>query len=183
MTSNPNTVQSRRLGVIGAYVALAAGFGLFGYLPYERSMGENRAQIVRLQDEIQSRQNKIHQLDEMSRQVQLIDLQTRDFDRLVPANKDLGPFLAELSRELDRAGMRDITVSAMPATPLGKAQRLPIEVKGKGTYAQFHDFLVHLEGLPRKSSVGKLNIDADTDMSGYVTAELMLYIYNTNSGA
>jgi hypothetical protein len=42
---------------------------------------------------------------------------------------------------------------------------------------------VHLEGLPRKSSVGKLNIDADTDMSGYVTAELMLYIYNTNSGA
>jgi Tfp pilus assembly protein PilO len=55
---------------------------------------------------------------------------------------------------------------------------LPIEVRGKGTYAQFHGFLGRLESLRRLSSVGKLTIDADADMSGNVEVQLTLFIYS-----
>jgi hypothetical protein len=182
MPSNPPTGRAGRL-VAAGYLALAAAFVGAVALPYARAADAARADIRRLQADIAARRNKTRQLADMDGRIQLIDLQTRNFDRLVPATQDLGPFLSELSRELDAVGMHDISVSTMPPTALGKSQRQPIELHGKGTFAQFHDFLVRLEHLQRLCSVGKLTVEADTDMSGYVTAQMTLYIYNTKSGA
>jgi Tfp pilus assembly protein PilO len=179
MPSNDSRFRSRRLFLFCGYAALAAGFLLVVVLPYTRSATAVRRDIERYQLGIASRVDRAHQLQDINRNIQLMDLETRNYDRLVPANQDLGRFLSELSVELDRAGMSDVSVSAMTATPLGKTQKLPIEVRGRGSYAQFHEFLARLENLQRKSSVGKLSIDADTDMNGYISAQLTLYIYNT----
>ena len=110
-------------------------------------------------------------------------MEVNNYDRLVPGNQDLGPFLAQLSRELDVAGMADITVRALPPTVLGKCQQLPIQIKGKGTYAQFHRFLTRVESFERMSSVSKLAIEADTTMNGKVLVDLTLSIYNTKPGS
>jgi Tfp pilus assembly protein PilO len=105
----------------------------------------------------------------------------RNHDRLLPANQDLGPFMEQLSHELDNAGMKETTVRALPPIALGKSQQLPIEIEGTCTFEQFHDFLVRLEGLPRLSSVSKLSVEADTPMTGKVTVLLQLSIYNTKA--
>ena len=111
-------------------------------------------------------------------------MQVGNHDRLLPANQDLGPFMEDLSKELDSAGMKDSsTVKALASIPLGKSQQLPIEVTGRCTFSQFHDFLVRLEHLPRMSSVSHLSVEADAQMTGTVTVQLTLSIYNTKPGS
>jgi Tfp pilus assembly protein PilO len=160
------------------YAVLAVGFILAGVVPVMRGMAAANADISRQQDEINARIARGRELQDLKGQVALLELETRDFDRLVPPNQDLGPFLTQLYEQLGSAGMRDISVRNLPPIPLGRSQKLPIEVRGKGTYAQFHAFLSRLENLPRLSSVGKLSIDADTDMNGNVEVQLTLFIYN-----
>ena len=181
MASNPASRKSRQLFLTAGYAVLFTAFVAFAALPYARGMAAARSDITRFQQEIASRQDKAHQLDVIQRRLQMVDLQTRNFDRLVPANQNIGPFLDELTQEQRNAGMRDTSVSELQATPLGKSQRQPIEVHGRGTFAQLHEFLVRLENLGRMSSVGKLSIEADADMDGNVTAQLTLFIYNTNA--
>ena len=177
MAHNPNP-RSRSYLVVGAYGALALGFVLAGVVPFVNGMVSARADIRNYQAEIDQRRAHARELQDVTKRVALIELETRDFDRLVPPNQDLGPFLTQLYEQLDASGMKDITARNLVPTPLGLSQRLPIEVRGKCTYAQFHDFLVRLEGLPRLSSVGRLNVKAETDMSGNVEVELTLFIYS-----
>ncbi len=181
MANNSASRNSRRYFLTAGYATLIAAFAVFAVWPYARGMSEAHADISRLQQEIAARQDRTHQLDVIQRRLQMVELQTRNYDRLVPASQDVGSFLAELTQELAKAGMRDTSYSELQATPLGKSVRQPIEVHGRGTFAQLHEFLVRLENLQRMSSVGKLTIEADNDMSGNVTAQLTLFIYNTNT--
>lgn len=168
---------------VGGFAAIVVGFLLLGYLPYYRQRQALRQEIVGRQDEMAAVAQQSVQLKEATRRAQLINasLQIRDYDRLVPVNKDLGTFLRQLSEELDAAGMQDTAVRALPPTALGKCQQLPIEIKGVGTFEQFHGFLVRLEHLPRMSSVSRLHIEADNAVSGKVSVELTLAIYNTKA--
>jgi Tfp pilus assembly protein PilO len=170
--------RSKSYLVGGAYAALVLGFLLAGATPFAAGMASARSDIRNFQREIDERLARAQELQDVTKRVALSELETRDFDRLVPPNQDLGLFLTQLYEQLGAAGLRNISARNLAPTPLGRSQKLPIEVKGKGTYAQFHDFLLRLEGLPRLSSVGKLSIEADTDMSGNVEVQLTLYIYS-----
>ena len=172
--------QTRSPGILlgTCYAVLALGFVLAGVVPVVRGIDAAKADIRQDQAEIDARSARGRELQNLKNQVALIELVTRDFDRLVPPSQDLGPFLTQLYEQLGAAGMRDISVRNLAPIPLGRSQKLPIEVRGKGTYAQFHGFLTRLENLPRLSSVGKLSVDADTDMAGTVEVQLTLFIYN-----
>ena len=173
---SPNT----RITIAG-FSAIILGFLLMGYLPYYRQCQRLEAQIAAHQGTQAEAARQSTQLKEVTRRAQLIRLAVRDYSRLVPANKDLGNFLEQLSQQLTAAGMQDTAVRALAPTALGKCEQLPIEIRGTGTYTQFREFLTHLEALPRMSSVSRLHIDSDSAGSGKLTVELTLSIYNTKS--
>jgi Tfp pilus assembly protein PilO len=176
--ANKASPISRSYLVGGSYAALGLGFLLAGVLPFVSGVASAKADIRGFQADIDQRLARAQELQDVKKRVALTELETRDFERLVPPNQDLGLFLTQLYEQLGAAGMKEITARNLVPTPLGRSQRLPIEVRGKGTYAQFHDFLVRLEGLQRLSSVSKLTLDADTDMSGNVEIQLTLCIYS-----
>jgi len=160
------------------YAALGLCFLVAVAVPYVRDTRSTRADTARFHNDIDTRQAQSRQLKQVAESINLIRAETLDYARLVPPNQDLGSFLQELYKQLDESGMSDISVHNMPPTPLGRSEKLPIEVKGKGTYAQFQAFLTRLEKLPRLASVGRLSVDADTEMNGHVEVQLTLYIYN-----
>lgn len=97
---------------VGGFAVILAGFGLGGYLPY-------RLEYDRLTRDIQARSAdradtavQSARLRDLTRQAQLIQAEVRDYDRLVPANKDLGNFLQDLSRELEASHLSDFSVRA-----------------------------------------------------------------------
>ena len=179
MAANTSKRTSRRIVSLAGFGVLFLGFAALSLFPYWRQTSSLRGEINQLEQQIAQSQSQVGQLKTLQREAQMIHLEVRNYDRLVPGNQDLGPFLAQLSGELDNAGMKDITVRALPPITLGKCQQLPIEVRGVGSFSQFHDFLVRLERLPRMSAVSKMTIESDTGMTGKVTVDLTLSIYNT----
>jgi hypothetical protein len=173
--------SSRGTVIATCYGSLVVGFLAAAVIPYLRASDHARADIAESSREIAVRQDKQLQLETVKKSIELLELETANYDQLVPANDDYGSFVTQVSDCLQAAGMKDIALSALPPTPLGKAQRKPIEIKGKGTFEQVHAFLISMEGLKRKSSVGKLTIEADTDMNGSVKAAFTVFIYSTNN--
>ncbi len=184
MPADSAIARGRKWFVVGGYAVIAAGFLAIGLIPHLEKASAVEAGIASEQAEISSRVAAKRELDDITQKVQLINMQVGNHDRLLPANQDLGPFMEELSKELDSAGMKESsTVRALPSVTLGKSQQLPIEVTGTCTFSQFHDFLVRLEHLPRMSSVSHLSVEADTPMTGKVAVQLTLSIYNTKPGS
>jgi len=174
-----NSPRSQKLLLLGGYAILAVGFVLAGIVPYVRSTRGAQEQIQRYQEEMDARQAKKVELDETVRRVRVMSQQMPNFDRLVPANQDMAGFLDMLFREGKKAQLKDLSVKNMPATPLARSERLPIEVRGKGTYDQFRKFLMGMENLPRSSSVGRIAIEsADSELGGEIEVQITLYIYN-----
>jgi Tfp pilus assembly protein PilO len=183
MPADPSSAQTRRYFILGGYSAICAAFLAIGLLPYLHSTALIRADIAASEHQIAARLESRRQLTEVTKQVQFINMQVGNHDRLLPPVEDLGPFMEQLSHELDRAGMKEVTVRALPPITLGKSQQLPIEVGGTCTFAQFHEFLVHLEKLSRMSSVSHLSVESDTPMTGKVSVQLTLSIYNAKSAS
>jgi Tfp pilus assembly protein PilO len=166
--------------VLGAgYTLLIAGFVMACVVPFIRGTRAAQADVQRLQEEINGRVARQRQLGEIRKSVAEIKLETAKLDRLLPPNQDLGSFLKELTVQFGEAGMKDISYHNLAPAPLARSMKLPIEVRGRGTYAQFHDFLVRLENLQRLCSVGRMVIDADADMAGGIEVQMTLYIYHS----
>ncbi|HVT82212.1 MAG TPA: type 4a pilus biogenesis protein PilO [Phycisphaerae bacterium] len=182
MSNKSTTPSTHRFFLAGGYSVLAAGFLLAGVIPYLRGVKAARAAMAENQAAIDSRIAKSQELRNLRAQVNEIKVETQDFARLVPPNQDFGTFLESVANLLSQAGMRDVSYHNSSVTSLGRSERLPIEIRGRCTFAQFHEFLTKLEGLNRLSSVGKLSVEAMSEMNGEVEVQLTLYIYNAKSG-
>ena len=181
MPANSAATRYRRMFIGAGYGGIAVAFVVLCVIPYVHSVSTIRAGIAQQQREIESRKAAHQQLEQVSGQVHFISLQVENHDRLLPETQNVGEFMEKLSNERDAAGMKDGSVHSLPLISLTRCQQLPIEISGTCTFAQFHDFLVRLEGMQRMSSVSKLSIDADTAMSGSVNVSLQLSIYNAKS--
>ncbi len=180
MANKTGTSGSNRFFLAGGYTVLLAAFAFFGLL-HMRGVSAAHAATAQDQENIDARLARTRELRDVSAQVDEITLETRDFDRLVPPNQDFGTFLEDVANLLTDVGMHDVSFHNLSVNALGRSERLPIEVRGSCTFSQFHTFLTRLEGLKRLSSVGKMSIDASSDMNGEVEVQLTLFIYNAKS--
>jgi Tfp pilus assembly protein PilO len=179
MSTKSNGSGSRQAVLGGGYTVLIAGFLIAGVLPYIRGTRAAEGDIQHLQQDIDTRLDRQRQLIEITKSVTEIKMETATLGRLLPQDQDLGSFLKELTNQFSEAGMKDISYHNLAPTPLGRSEKLPIEVKGRGTYVEFNNFLKRLEGLQRLCSVGRMVIDADADMKGDIEIQMTLYIYNS----
>lgn len=171
---NANRLTMSGLAVLGLLAAASV-------VPYWMSWSKLSTAIRSTEEKIALSTQHSQDLLNVQKQARLIRAEVKDYDKLVPGNQDLGPFLGQLTERMQRAGMTDTAVRALAPVPRGKCDQLPIELRGAGTYADVTNFLVQLEGLERKSSVNHLIIDGGSTMNGRVTVEISLAIFNTRN--
>ena len=181
MPVNSKLTRSRRILILGGYGALALTVALVAVI-HARGMMAADAAIAAARQEIDATLHKKGELADVEKRIELLKRQVANYPRLVPENQEVGDFLVSLTNQFSSLGMKDIAYKSLASIALGKTQKLPIELKGSGTFDQFHKFLVQLEHLQRMSSVGRLNVEADSEMTGKVNVDLLLYIYNTKPG-
>jgi len=174
-----NRLSRNTLVSIFGFGGILAGFLALGYYPAWSERGALERDIAGQQATLAEHARLADELQDLTRRASSIAFQVRNYDRLVPPHKDLGVFLGQLSHQLDQTGMKDTAVRALQPTSLRRCEQLPIEVRGAGTFGEFHSFLTALESLPRMSSVSRLNVESDNLMTGHINSELTLSIYNT----
>jgi len=173
-TWNANRITMAGLTLLGLLAAASLA-------PYWFSWRKLTTAIRETQEKIELTEQKTQELLRVERRSRLIRNEVKDYDKLVPDSQDLGPFLGQLTQEMQRAGMTDTAVRALAPIPRGKCDQLPIELHGAGSYPDFKNFLTRLEELERKSNVNHVMIDGDPAMDGRVTVEVSLAIFNTRA--
>jgi Tfp pilus assembly protein PilO len=179
MPANSNVAKSRHLLISGGYAALGVAFVLVGVLPYIRGVSAAKGAIFDYKHEIERRVETKNTLTRVNREIHDLEFQTRNYERLVPPNQDLGNFLKQVSEQLDKHGMKEVDIHAQAAITRDKSQKLPITIKASGNYVQLQKFLLSLENLPRMCSVGQVILETDPAMTGKVNVNLTLFIYNS----
>ena len=175
MATKPGTDRPHRFFLLAGYVILAIGFVAGVAVPHMRTASAVEADIKKYGQEIDTRLSKQRELVQVQNRVKLIELETKDYPRLVAPSQDAYPFLSLVVEQLSQANLRDLSYHNLAPVALNRSEKLPFEIRAKGTYAQFRDFLERLEKLDRLSSVGKVMIDAETDMSGNVDIQVTLF--------
>ena len=183
MATKTNASSTRRLVVIGGYTTLIFGFALLSAMPLLRRTNAARNDIQQLTADMELRQIKGKELEDLKLRVAAITKETQVLPRLLPPDQDLGTFLKDLVARSDKAGLADVSVRNLAPITLDRSQKLPIEVHARGTYAQFRSFLLSLEKMDRLPSIGKLVVESGSDMSGTLEVQLTLFIYNTKPAA
>jgi Tfp pilus assembly protein PilO len=179
MPANSSAARSRHLLITGGYALIVVAFGLLTVLPYLRGVSTANAAIAGHKQEIEQRVQTKNALVKINKEIQELEYQVRNYARLVPPNQDLGNFLEQVTVALKTAGMTEVDVHAQAAITRDKSQKLPITLKASGSFAQLQKFLLSLENLPRMCSLGQVILEADPAMSGKVTVNLTLFIYNS----
>ena len=138
MSNRNDSSASRKVVLRGGYTALIVGFLIAGVYPAPRRAecpgGHSSARIGHRGTPCQAAPPARHQKDR-----QRTDAGDGDARPALAAEQDLGTFLRDLTTQFGESGMKDIAYKNLPATPLGHSRKLPIELRGRGTYARFHD--------------------------------------------
>ena len=176
-----SSLMSRRwVAPVGMLVILGGYLGMSG-VPYWRDLSRLRAQTAEYRLRIEENARESEELRDLTKQLQVVKREVEKYDRFVPPTQDKSAFSDALSNALQESGLKDANRAMLAPTKLGRCVALPIELHMTCSAEQFMMFLQKLEGLKRRSSVSKLNIEADARISGQIAADMTLSIYSANS--
>jgi Tfp pilus assembly protein PilO len=164
------------LGV--ALIVVLCGFVAFVYRP-----GSQRLDVLRRLTEEQHRQltsNRMHVqiLPDVMLEVDRMQGRLERFDKKLPRQPELGPFINDITEVSHQASLRKVSVDpGMPArTEL--YTEWPITLKFEGDFASVFAFLRRTEVMQRLTHVKGLKVRAiDNGKSGQVQVELSMNIY------
>lgn len=174
-----STLMKRRwVTPVGLGVVLLAFAGFCG-VPYFTSMNKMKAEIVSLKQKIANSGRQSQELKDLTKQNQVLKMEVKKFDRLVPPTQDKGNFYEAVSDAQKDAKLdpKDVNAAMLASNRLGRCLALPMELHIKGDADKFYVFLEKLEGLERRSAVSKLNIETDQKMQGKIMADMTLSIF------
>ncbi len=178
------------LTVLGVVVVLAAGFGLGLLKPGLKKLDERRAKLAAETEQVHERQAQVGDVGELYAGIVQLEREVRDSRSRLPADRQFGEFLGELSENLKEAGLEEYTVEPKPQKTLGKAQLpdsldvvdgttiLPVKVAFTGGFDNLIGFLERMEGMVRLSHVESLSLVNDEGRPGRISVELELHTYH-----
>jgi Tfp pilus assembly protein PilO len=170
--------------MVGILAAMVVGMALSVFLPQHRQLRTCQAQAARVRLEMADKSQQAAVVPQMVRQVEELKAMYKNFGRRLPARKELGGFLHEISSNLSRDQFSQQVIE--PGQPAREKlfHTLPIILRFKGTYPALASFLTGLSEMERLTQVQKLSISNSSgrDEDGAeLDIELRMNIYFTES--
>jgi Tfp pilus assembly protein PilO len=171
---------NRAQWVLGLALALlVVMFYTFVFRPNSQKLADLREQIAVKQRDLSSNKTRVQILPEVM--VAVSDMQTRlvEFDKKLPRQPDLGPFIHDITELSDQAGVKN-KWAVEPGMPIrgDGYDEWPIALKFEGDFLSACSFLRRCEGMKRLTRIKGLNMRSlDYGKSGRVQVELSMNIY------
>ena len=158
--------------------ALAMGFYTFVFRPNNQRMDDLRAQIQNKQRDLGSNMTRVQILPDVMRAVADMTTRLESFNKQMPRQPDLGPFINDITELSHQASLRKVFVE--PGVPQrGELYaEWPIALKFEGDFLSAFSFLRRAEEMQRLNRVKGLKVrSADGGKTGQVQVELSMNIY------
>ena len=161
-------------------VAIAAIHIAFVFFP-------GRKIISQLQRDIEYRQLYISNADNVS--VELADAQQElvkvksyieNWRRVAYAINRLPVLYGNINKLSKQAGTTTSRFEPQMIIELGMIRQIPIHMACTGTFAQIHEFIRSLEGLPQTIWIDQLRFDKPGQNGGNISCEIDLVVFSDN---
>jgi Tfp pilus assembly protein PilO len=161
-------------------VAIAAIHIAFVFFP-------GRKIISQLQRDIEYRQLYISNADNVS--VELADAQQElvkvksyieNWRRVAYAINRLPVLYGNINKLSKQAGTTTSRFEPQMIIELGMIRQIPIHMACTGTFAQIHEFIRSLEGLPQTIWIDQLRFDKPGQNGEYILCEINLVVFSDN---
>ena len=174
---------------VGIVAAMTGGFTLGVLMPGIRQLNESRREVTEAAE--RTRQAQVTAGEEAAVYQAIMDLQCElaDSRRHVPAERQFGEFLNDVSESLRELGVMNYELRPMPEHPLtlapgavavpfaGKAFVLPVRLKIQCPFKTAFDFLTQLSEMPRLARVAAIEINAVDSRSPRVEVRMLIETY------
>ena len=184
------TTLKLNVTVVAIVLVLTSAF-VFGLLmPGVGRLREARAELAEKVTKVETDQQQVGDASDLYASILQMDEKTRDFRKRLPAERQFGEFLNDLSDNLEASGIEDYSVQPRPAQVLDQTKLpaslkltegtvlLPVVVSFEGDFGGLFEFLRGIESLPRLSHVETLRLVNDEKRPGRVAVELTLCTYH-----
>jgi Tfp pilus assembly protein PilO len=170
--------------MVSILAAMVIGTAIFSFLPQSRELDSLKAQAAKLRVEMVETSQRAAVVPQMVRQVEELKSLYKNFGRRLPARKELGGFLREISTNLSSNQFSQQVIE--PGQPAREKlfHTLPIILRFKGSYPALAGFLTGLGDMERLTQVQKLSISNNTgkdDEGKDLDIEVRMNIYFTES--
>ncbi|MFZ0035612.1 MAG: type 4a pilus biogenesis protein PilO [Sedimentisphaerales bacterium] len=152
-------------------------FVLFGYLPLRKGM-KSVEQAYTAQMLAISKVSAQRQQMPAARE-QLLQLQTvvRNYERKVPAQRELGVFLHRITNLMNEHNLREQLIQLDEEIKAEELNCIPVNMQCKGRLSQIFEFYRQVQGLDRLVRIEQVKLVNDDGFSGEVIMQTKAVIY------
>jgi len=170
---------NRAQWVLGLSLAtLAVGFYTFVYRPNNQRLEDLRTQIQTRQRDLNSNKTRVQILPDVMRAVADMSSQLESFNKQMPKQPDLGPFINDITELSHHTSLRKVFVEPGMPQRSDLYAEWPIALKFEGDFLSAFSFLRRAEEMQRLTRVKSLKVrSADGGKTGQVQVELSMNIY------
>jgi len=174
-----------------AVVLVLSGAFLLGLLaPGLKELSAARAELTRKVDTVAAAQHQANNLTELYQSILELRERQKEHRRRLPADRQIGEFLKDLSENLKKCGIDDYTVqprrpqilepAALPAEQqlVAGTTVLRVGVSFVATFPQTFEFLRGMQQQPRLFHVEMLHLAGAADARGRLEVEMVLNTYH-----
>ena len=170
---------NRAQWVLGVSLALMLGlFYGFIYRPNNQRLADLHEQIATKRRDLLSNKTRVQILPDVLLAVNQMRTRLEKFDKKLPKQPDLGPFINDITELSHQATLRKVEVN--PGVPQRGDQyaEWPISLKFEGDFVNAFSFLRRAEEMQRLTRMKGLKVrSVDLAKSGMVQVELSMNIY------
>jgi Tfp pilus assembly protein PilO len=169
----------RRVQYILAGVALVAAVGVYamGIRPVSRRLADLEAQRVQRQEMLDQSESRASNLPKVALEVDRLRMKLERFDKRLPRQQELGPFIREITQLSQQSQLRKLTLQPSVPRTSDLYAELPISMNFEGDFMSVFAFLKQTEEMQRLTRVKNIIIRNKDAKLGQVEVQMSMNIY------
>jgi len=164
------------LGVV--LIAVLSGFVALVYRPSSEKLTDLRRQTDEQRNRLNDNLSHVSILPAVMSEVGRMQMRLEHFDKQLPRQPELGPFINDITEVSRQANLRKVAVEPGVPNRTDLYTEWPIALKFEGDFNSVFAFLRRTEEMSRLTQVKSMKVrGADNGKSGQVQVELSMNIY------
>jgi Tfp pilus assembly protein PilO len=160
--------------------AIAIVYLKFAWLPGRRAIQEMSQQVEIRQAFLAQSTGLAAMLTGVQGELDKADAIVRQWEDASPGKRDIAQLYGTINSQAKEAHLTTGRFDPQPFVAYEKLREIPLAVSCSGTFAQIHDFLRKVEGLPATVWVESMRIEKSAQNAKDVQCELSLVIFSNN---
>jgi len=152
-------------------------FVLCGYLPSHQRLASLQRARAQQKGTIAMAAAQSAELPGLERRLRDMEKAIEGFDRRVPADRTLGPFLQQIAAIMADCRLREQLVLPGQAVKTDHLNCIPLHVACKGTLTDLFQFFGRLQSLERLVRIEKVVMQNDADLTGQISLQVEAVIF------